>query len=342
MSYDGRLMRQALARFDEDKQRRAENFRARERAVYTKCPRIEEIDRELSHTMAKIIASGLRRGTDPRPAIEALREENLNLQQEKRLLLTRLGLPGDYLEEKPKCSRCNDTGFLGSEVCSCLRGYYAKEQNKELSGLLDLGSQCFENFNFDYYSSVPDEDLGVSPRTNMERVYDICQDYAHEFSPKSGNLLLTGGTGLGKTFLSASIARVVSASGHSVVYDTAGHIFARFEAQKFGRDDGENADTAVSRALGCDLLILDDLGTEFDSSFCQSTIYNLINTRLNRSLPTIISTNLDFNGISNRYEERITSRIYANYSILRFVGQDVRIMKAQQAFRKEKERGNRP
>ena len=91
-----------------------------------------------------------------------------------------------------------------------------------------------------------------------------------------------------------------------------------------------------------DLLILDDLGTEFDSSFYQSTIYNLINTRLNRSLPTIISTNLDFNGISNRYEERITSRIYANYSILRFVGQDVRIMKAQQAFRKEKERGNRP
>lgn len=100
MSYDGRLMRQALARFDEDKQRRAENFRARERAVYTKCPRIEEIDRELSHTMAKIIASGLRRGTDPRPAIEALREENLNLQQEKRLLLTRLGLPGDYLRGK--------------------------------------------------------------------------------------------------------------------------------------------------------------------------------------------------------------------------------------------------
>ena len=127
-----------------------------------------DIDYPEDFTMAKIIASGLRRGTDPRPAIEALREENLNLQQEKRLLLTRLGLPGDYLEEKPKCSRCNDTGFLGSEVCSCLRGYYAKEQNKELSGLLDLGSQCFENFNFDYYSSVPDEDLGVSPRTNME------------------------------------------------------------------------------------------------------------------------------------------------------------------------------
>ena len=146
MSYDGRLMRQALARFDEDKQRRAENFRARERAVYTKCPRIEEIDRELSHTMAKIIASGLRRGTDPRPAIEALREENLNLQQEKRLLLTRLGLPGDYLEEKPKCSRCNDTGFLGSEVCSCLRGYYAKEQSKPKKNTNDGGNAWMKEY----------------------------------------------------------------------------------------------------------------------------------------------------------------------------------------------------
>lgn len=184
-------------------------------------------------------------------------------------------------------------GFLGSRgLLGAWRGYYAKEQNKELSGLLDLWLAVLENFNFDYYSSVPDEDLGVSPRTHMERVYDICQDYAHEFSPKSGNLLLTGGTGLGKTFLSASIARVVSASGHSVVYDTAGHIFARFEAQKFGRDDGENADTAVSRALGCDLLILDDLGTELMTSFVHSAMYQIVNTRLITGKKTVISTNL--------------------------------------------------
>ena len=114
------------------------------------------------------------------------------------------------------------------------------------------------------------------------------------------------------------------------------------EAEKEATRQLQNANLTAAMADPVDLLILDDLGTEFDSSFYQSTIYNLINTRLNRSLPTIISTNLDFNGISNRYEERITSRIYANYSILRFVGQDVRIMKAQQAFRKEKELGNRP
>ena len=324
MSYDGRLMRQALARFDEDKQRRAENFRARERAVYTKCPRIEEIDRELSHTMAKIIASGLRRGTDPRPAIDALREENLNLQQEKRLLLTQMGLPGDYLEEKPACPRCNDTGFLGSEVCSCLRSYYVREQNKELSGLLDLGSQSFETFDFDYYSPLPDSELGISPRANMERVYDVCQDYAHEFSPKSGNLLLSGGTGLGKTFLSASIARVVSASGHSVVYDTAGHIFSLFEAQKFGRETDEETDGAVSRALGCDLLILDDLGTELMTSFVQSAIYQIVNTRLITGKKTIISTNLRPDEIGRRYGAPVLSRLQGEYQLLLFFGEDIR------------------
>ena len=324
MSYDGRLMRQALARFDEDKQRRAENFRARERAIYTKCPRIEEIDRELSHTMAKIIASGLRRGTDPRPAIDALREENLNLQQEKRLLLTQMGLPGDYLEEKPACPRCNDTGFLGSEVCSCLRSYYVREQNKELSGLLDLGSQSFETFDFDYYSPLPDSELGISPRANMERVYDVCQDYAHEFSPKSGNLLLSGGTGLGKTFLSASIARVVSASGHSVVYDTAGHIFSLFEAQKFGRETDEETDGAVSRALGCDLLILDDLGTELMTSFVQSAIYQIVNTRLITGKKTVISTNLRPDEIGRRYGAPVLSRLQGEYQLLLFFGEDIR------------------
>ena len=130
MSYDGRILRRALARFDEDRQRREENFRERERAVYRKEPRIEQINIELSHTMAKIIASGLKRGTDPRPAIHALQEENLRLQAERAGLLQDMGYPADYLEQKPNCSRCNDTGFDGSEMCSCLRGYSVRRRNR--------------------------------------------------------------------------------------------------------------------------------------------------------------------------------------------------------------------
>ena len=327
MGYDGRIMRRALARYDEDKQRRAEDFRARQRAVYQRCPRIEEIDRELSHTMAKIIASGLRRGTDPRPAIAALREENLRLQGERAQLLTQMGYPADFLEEKANCPHCGDTGFRGSEVCACLRDYYAREQNRELSGLLDLGTQSFETFRFDYYSPVPDEELGISPRANMEQVYDICQDYAHEFSPKSGSLLLSGGTGLGKTFLSASIARVVSGSGHSVVYDTAGHIFSRFEAQKFGREDGEEADGDVDRALRCDLLILDDLGTELTTSFVQSAMYQLVNTRLITGKKTVISTNLSPAELGRRYGAPVLSRLQGEYQLLLFFGEDIRRQK---------------
>lgn len=325
MAYDGKLMRRAIARYDEDKQRRAENLRARQRAVYARCPRIEEITRELSRTMAKIIASGLKRGSDPRPAIAALQEENLRLQAERAQLLAQLGYPADYLAEKPACPHCGDTGFRGSELCSCLRAYYAREQEQELSAMLDLGTQSFETFCFDYYSPVPDSDLGISPRANMERVYDACRDYAYEFSPRSGNLLLSGGTGLGKTFLSASIARVVSESGHSVVYDTAGHIFSRFEAQKFGREEGDSAAGDVDRALRCDLLILDDLGTELATSFVQSAMYQLVNTRLITGKKTVISTNLNPAELGRRYGAPVRSRLEGEYRLLLFFGEDIRL-----------------
>lgn len=331
MSYDGKILRRALARFDEEKQRREEDARSRERAVYRKCPRIEQINIELSRTMAKIIASGLRRGADPRPAIAALREENLNLQAERARLLEEMGYPADYLEQKPVCPACGDTGFRGSEMCTCLRDYYVRVQNEELSRLLDLGTQSFETFNFDYYSPAPDFELGTSPRMNAERNYDVCQDYAHEFSPRSGNLLLSGDTGLGKTFLSASIARVVSENGHSVVYDTASHIFSRFEAQKFRRESGEeDADGDVERYLKCDLLIIDDLGTEMTTSFVQSAFYQIVNTRLMTGKKTVISTNLSPDEIGSRYGAAVRSRIEGEYRILPFYGEDIRRLKKQQ------------
>ena len=218
MSYDGKLMRRAMVRFEEAKQRRADALHARERAVYAAVPRIAEIDAALRETMSKLISSALRRGTDPRPAIEALKEENLALQRERAELLVAHGYPADYLEDKPNCPLCGDTGWRGSEVCSCLNDYYARVQLEELSRLLDLGTQSFETFSFDVYSPYAPLDQDISPRSNMERIYDACRDYAYEFSPRSGNLLLSGDPGLGKTFLSACIARVVSETGLSLIH----------------------------------------------------------------------------------------------------------------------------
>ena len=328
MAYDGKILRRALVRYGEDKQRRAEAFRARERAVYQKAPRIEEINIELSHTMAKIIASGLKRGTDPRSAIAALEAENLNLQAERTRLLEKLGYPADYLVEKPNCSHCNDTGYVGSEMCACLRDYYVRAQNEELSQMLDLGTQSFDTFDDKLYSKTETYGHKLTAHERADKNYNACVEMATHFSSKSENLLLTGGTGLGKTFLSASIARVVSESGSSVVYDTAGHIFARFEAQKFRREAGDDgADVDVERYLKCDLLILDDLGTEMATSFIQSAVYQLVNTRLMTGKKTVISTNLTPEEIGRRYGAAVLSRIEGEYRILPFFGEDIRKLK---------------
>lgn len=327
MAYDGKIMHRALQRFEEDKRRREEQFQERRENVFRRQPRLREVDSELRSTMSRIIANALRQGTDPRPAVERLRDENLSLQAEKRDLLARMGLPEDCLEEKPFCRLCGDTGYRNGQVCRCLRTYYAREQQKELSRMLDLGSQSFDTFSLDWYSEESTPSLGISARENMDWVYKTCKAYAENFGPESGSLLLSGAPGLGKTHLSAAIAREVSGDGWSVVYDTAGHIFQRFETQKFGRE--EEAESDVDRVLNCDLLILDDLGTEMTTAFIQSALYQIINGRLIEKRSTILSTNLKVEDISRRYSPQIASRIEGEYQMLPFFGEDIRKLKKQ-------------
>lgn len=326
MAYDGRIMRRALQRFEEDRTARQEAFARRREQVFARRPRLRQIEQELGQTMSRIISGALRRGTDPRPAIETLRDENLSLQREKREILSELGLPEDYLEEKPACSLCGDTGYRGGEVCLCLRRYYAREQQKELSRMLDLGSQSFDTFSLEWYSDRA-RDGGVSPQENMKAVYDVCAEYAYQFGKKPGNLLLFGAPGLGKTHLSAAIAREVSGKGYSVVYDTAAHVFEQFEAQKFSREEDEEISADVERVLQCDLLILDDLGTEMVTAFVQSALYRIVNTRLMEKKSTILNTNLTPGELGRRYSPQIASRIEGEYQILPFLGEDIRKLK---------------
>ena len=334
MAYDGKIMHRALQRFEEDKRRREEQFQERRENVFRRQPRLREVDSELRSTMSRIIANALRQGTDPRPAVERLRDENLSLQAEKRDLLARMGLPEDCLEEKPFCRLCGDTGYRNGQVCRCLRTYYAREQQKELSRMLDLGSQSFDTFSLDWYSEESTPSLGISARENMDWVYKTCKAYAENFGPESGSLLLSGAPGLGKTHLSAAIAREVSGDGWSVVYDTAGHIFQRFETQKFGRE--EEAESDVDRVLNCDLLILDDLGTEMTTAFIQSALYQIINGRLIEKRSTILSTNLKVEDISRRYSPQIASRIEGEYQMLPFFGEDIRKRKKQRRYPKNR------
>lgn len=327
MAYDGKLMSRALRQFEEDKQRREDDFRHRENELLRRIPRLAEIRHELRSTMAQIMSKALRKGADVERAIGAIRDENLALQQERRELLKSYGLTEEVLEYQPACRLCGDTGYTKDGICRCLKEYYIREQIAELSRMLDLGNQSFDTFEFRWYH---DESVGgsVSARENMELIYETCSNFAHKFGRHQDNLLLFGAPGLGKTFLSACIAREVSEKGYSVVYDTAGHIFSQFERQKFGRDD-EEAENDVSRVLNCDLLIMDDLGTELLTEFVRSALYQIINSRLQAKKCTIISSNFTPRELGARYSPQILSRLEGEYRQLPFFGEDIRRQKAE-------------
>lgn len=333
MGYEASVLYRATRRLEASRRQREETLTRRKAEIYAQLPRLREIDRELKGTVYQIIASSLREGRDPAPSIQVIKDHNLSLQAERTHLLLQNGWGADALDEQPACPRCNDTGWVGAQMCTCLKKLCGEEQIKELSKLLDLGEQSFETFSMDYYSPLPWPGEALSPRENMEFIFDLCSNYARKFGRfKLRNLFLSGAPGLGKTFLSACIARTVSENGFSVVYDTAVNVFARFEEQKFARDrlDAEEAKDETKRYLGCDLLILDDLGSELTTPFVQSALYTLINARLMANKQTVISSNLTMTQVRQRYTPQISSRLEGEYRVLPFYGEDIRLQRKQQ------------
>ena len=330
MAYDSNIVRRATARLEEQKRRRQEKTERLRRQVYAREPRLEQLDRQLRRTVVELAAASLRRGGDLGETVRTIREKNLEIQQQRAVLLGALGLPEDALDDKPACAKCGDMGWRGAQMCDCLKALCAQEQIRELSKLLNLGEQSFDTFRLDYYSDQEWPGRGTTPRANMDLVYEICLNYAQKFGRFNlKNLFLTGAPGLGKTFLSACIARSVAEQGFSVVYDTAGEIFAQFENRKFQRD-AEGVQSAVDetrRYVNCDLLILDDLGSEFTTPFVRSALYELVNLRLVREKHTVISSNLTLEEIEKRYSPQIASRLSGEYYLIRFFGDDIRKIK---------------
>ena len=333
MSYDAAIVQRASARLARRKEIRERRRWDLEQELYRRQPRLRELDRAIGGTMAEL--AGLAISGKPiqadGPEIADIRRRNLELQAQRAELLHTLGYEPDALDPTPACTKCGDSGWAGAEMCTCLKELCAQEQMKALTALLNLtDEQNFDHLRLDVYSDQPWQGVDRSPRENMKRVVTVCEGFARRFPDYPlHNLLLSGGTGLGKTFLSGCIAREVSGRGYSVVYDTAISLFSTFEAKKFSRDLGQErqARDDTRRYLNCDLLILDDLGSELTTPLAQSTLYEVVNSRLQGSKHTIISTNLSMEQIGARYTPQVVSRLAGAYQELTFYGDDIRRMR---------------
>lgn len=323
MAYSKEVLQRARQRLESAKADRESENRQRLQSAYEQVPRLKEIDLELRKTMTLAAQAVFIKGGDARGAMEEVCRANLALQQERKALADTHFEPG-YLDERPICDRCGGSGYIGSAMCGCLQELCRQEQKKELS-LLAVSDADFDLFRLDYYPAEFDRALGASPRELMEINLNTCRKYAYSFSMDSGNLLFSGDTGLGKTYLSACIAKVVTDRGYSVAYESAGNLFAKLEKNRFHPDGESQAE--VNRLMQCDLLLLDDLGTELPGSFVVSALYMLLNDRLLSGKPMIISTNFSVDELAKRYSPQIASRLKGNFKVRYFAGNDIRILK---------------
>ncbi len=283
-------------------------------------PELVEVDNALAKIGMAIFEETMKGKDGLEQRLEVIRREMTELRRTRRELLEFNGLPADYTDIKPECTLCGDTGAIGTKMCECMKKALI-EAGYESSGIGNLiKTQSFETLDPIYFSDDP-EAAGRAKK---------CREYAESFSTaKYSNLMFVGNTGLGKTHLSTAIAKTVIERGYDVVYETAQNIFSDFETAHFNR--AENID--VSRYFDCELLIMDDLGSEMSTSFTVSCFYNIINTRINHNRSMIVNTNLDSAELRRRYSDRIFSRLAGEFAIYRFTGKDIRLKKLQGGIR---------
>ncbi len=326
MAYDTQVARAAREELERRRTAAEQRAVALREELTARFPRLREIERELAAALPQITHIILTKGNQD--AIDDLRTQNLALQEEMAALLHKAGYAVDNFEPKYTCPRCEDTGYTDGKMCDCFRQLLQAEACRRLSGLSAVKLTDFGSIDLHYYEEAYDPKLGISPRRHMENIVAGCRAYAANFTPQSPSLLMTGPTGTGKTHLSLAIARGVTERGFGVVYGSVQPFVRRMEADHFGRGEGGTEEQLVT----CDLLVLDDLGMEFDSPFSRSCIYNILNARLLEGRPTIISTNLGAAALRERYGDQITSRIIGGFEPLLFVGKDIRQLRRREAM----------
>jgi len=325
MKYSSKTYTAAAAELERRRDRASQALERRRAEAYAKCPELMALEREISSAGLEVVKA-ISMGENAKAYIESLAESNLAAQERKKVLLRGAGFPEDFLAIQYTCALCRDWGFVSGRLCDCHSTLLRSLAFAQLSELSPARESGFAQFSLAYYDTATDIELGLSPRTQMSRILSYCQGYAAEFDLSAPSLLFHGETGLGKTHLSLAIAGQVVANGYGVVYGSAQNLLSKLEKERFSYNRERFGETEQT-LLDCDLLILDDLGAEFSTQFTVAAIYNLINTRLLKSLPVIISTNLTAEELEQKYSRRIASRILSTYTAFQFLGRDIRQLK---------------
>jgi DNA replication protein DnaC len=318
----------------------------RYKEVTAACPEIITIENEMiSLSMhaatsmigyaAKDTASKNPSSTTPIPYLSDSSDSASSYRQQLDILNTRrarclasLGKPADYLDDLYTCTLCKDTGYLDQHKCSCFQKKAIDLVYRDSNLKNITSSENFSTFTYDWYdNTTPNSANGLTPYNNMQQIVSICHSFIDNFDKEFSNLLLYGDTGVGKTFLTNCIARDLLDSSHSVIYLTAIELFQKFEQRDFNKHDASSSAYDSNYILDCDLLIIDDLGTEVANAYTSSRLFYCINERILRQKSVVISTNLSLSEIRDTYSERIFSRLTSSYKILKLFGHDIRILK---------------
>ena len=323
MSYKRSVYIKAKEVLSERKNTAEREAEMRHSAAIALCPEIAQIEREMASHGAEVVkAVGM--GADVDEYVRNLAMANLKAQARRKELLKGAGFPEDYLDVKYTCDICKDTGYNKEFYCQCYRKLIRDIARQELGINSPLKKCTFDSFRIDKYPDVTDSVIGINQREHMKNNYDYCKEYAENFTTDSEGLFLYGKTGLGKTHLSLAIANEVLNKGYDVYYGSIQSIMDKLEGEHFGRLPRE--DSIKEDILTCDLLIIDDLGAEFATQFTNAELYNILNSRMLASLPTIISTNLEMKEVAEKYTQRVASRIMGSMDAIYFCGKDIRQM----------------
>ena len=297
----------------------------RRQEIYARLPVVRQLEAEIAE---RSVACAKKLLEGDKSVLDRLKEDLKDLREQKSLIIRAAGYPDDYLELHYRCPDCRDTGLIDGRKCHC----FLQAQMKLLHAQSNLDDVLErENFNalsYEYYDDTEIlPQLGITNAAYMRRVVAGCREFVRDFDKKHDNLLFTGSTGVGKTFLTNCIARELMDDFHSVIYLTASDLFDVFSRNKFDYDNAEDMKDMYRFILDCDLLIIDDLGTELNNSFTSSQLFYCINERMNMSRSTIISTNLTLARLRDSYTDRVTSRIMSGYRIIPLYGGDIRLLK---------------